>query len=194
MSTIETLCANNSLAGFIKIWQNDLRTGEITLLVDKNNMILKGGAKLIAHALGGRPEARIWGMYIGYYTGEGEFQKKAIDIDYTVPFLGYADPFGYLREPLTFSPNYLSSAGYEGNENTVLFSTMITTATKAGGQSSADFNENSQIYEVALVSVPDTNVPARDVVFSRTNFNPIQYNSNYNFTITWGVRILVPEV
>jgi hypothetical protein len=29
-------------------------------------------------------------------------------------------------------------------------------------------------------------------VFSRTSFNPIQYNSNYNFTITWGVRILLP--
>jgi len=194
MSTIETLSAGNSLAGFVKIWKNDPCTGESTLLVDKQNMILKGGAKLIAQALGGKPEAKIWGMYIGYYTGEGDFQKKTIDIDYSVPFLGYAAPFGYLREPLTFSPNYLSSVGYEENENTVLFSTMITTATKAGGLASADFNETSQIYEVALISVPDTNVLARDVVFSRTNFNPIQYNSNYNFTITWGVRILVPEV
>jgi hypothetical protein len=90
-------------------------------------------------------------------------------------------------KPLTFSPNYQTSLGYD--ENIVLFSTMVTSATKAGG---ADFGANSRIYEVALVSAVAANDLNKDTVFSRTNFNPIQYNSSYNFTITWGVRILLP--
>jgi hypothetical protein len=189
MATIETLSASEGLSGFIKVWQTDPNTGETSLLVDKKNMILKGGANIIARALGGDPTAKIWGMYIGYCNTDGVFQSPPIDIDYSSPFLNYTGDFGYLREPLTFNPNYMYSAGYEENENTVLFSTMITTASKAGG---ADFNAYSQIYEVALVSVADLANPGKDVVFSRTNFNPVLYNSNYNFTITWGVRILVP--
>jgi hypothetical protein len=186
MSTIETLNTPDSLAGFVKIWKVDPVSGASQLVVDKKNMILKGGAKLIAHALGGDPTAKIWGMYIGY-NNEQSFLAPGIDIDYSNTFTNFSAPFGYLREPLTFSPNYVASPGYD--ENTVLFSTMVTSATKAGG---ADFGSSSNIYEVALVSAVDANDLTRDTVFSRTNFNPIQYNSSYNFTITWGVRILLP--
>jgi hypothetical protein len=192
MANTEILTSAKSLAGFIKIWRTNKQTGLEELVVDKPNMILKGGAQIIAHALGGKPAAKIWGMYIGYYNGNDDAPEPIIDVDYSYPFLNYVDPLGYLREPLTFTPNYLSSPGYEAYENTVLFSTMITTASKAGGSTSADFNADSQLYEVALISVPDVASPAKDKVFSRTSFNPIQYNSNYNFTITWGVRIIVP--
>lgn len=190
MSTTETLSMNKALEGFIKIWQSDPVTGEVKLLVDKNNLILKGGAKLIAHALGGDDTAKIWGMYIGY-NNNPDFDlvtdAPAIDVDYTNRFINFESPAGFLREKLTFSPTYLSSSQYE--DNTVLFSTMITSASSAGG---AEFNTTSQIYEVALISVSDPENATTDTVFSRTNFNPIQYNSNYNFTITWGVRILIP--
>lgn len=188
MSTTEILSANKALVGFVKIWKVDPKSGESMLLVDKNNMILRNGAKLIAHALGGKPEAKIWGMYIGYNNNPSFTlsDAPAISIDYANPFASFVSPFGYLREPLTFSPNYLSSPNYD--ENTVLFSTMITTSSSAGG---AIFDEDSRIYEVGLVAAGDMYSAAKDTVFSRTNFNPIQYNSSYNFTITWGVRILI---
>ena len=186
MVTIEKLNISNSLEGFVKIWKTDKNTGESQLLVDKKNMILKGGAKIIAHALGGNQYAKIWGMYIGYNNTES-FVKPGIDVDYSNKFVSYTSPFGYLREPLTFTPTYQTSLGYD--ENVVLFSTMVTSATKAGG---ADFNTSSRIFEVALVSAVADNDLTKDIVFSRTNFNPIQYNSSYNFTITWGVRILLP--
>jgi hypothetical protein len=190
MANTETLSVPQALAGFIKIHQVDPASGESLLLVDKQNMILRGGAKLIAHALGGDTNAKIWGMYVGYNNSEGftKTDSPAITVDYANPFSGFVGDFGYLREPLTFTPTYLSSPSY--TENTVLFSTMITTAFSAGG---AVFNTDSKIYEVALVAIEDAANPNRDTVFSRTNFNPIQYNSSYNFTITWGVRILVPE-
>ena len=113
--------------------------------------------------------------------------KKPIDVDYSDKFVNYSAPYGYLREPLTFTPNYQTTPGYD--ENIVLFSTMVTSATKAGG---ASFGASSRIYEVALVSAAAANDSTKDTVFSRTNFNPVQYNSSYNFTITWGVRILLP--
>ena len=187
MANSEKLNILDSLSGFIKIWKTDRCTGESELLVAKNNMILKGGAKLITHALGGDSYAKIWGMYIGYNNGTASFIAPPIDVDYTTKFSSYSSPFGYLREPLTFSPNYQTTLGYD--ENVVLFSTMITSATKAGG---ADFGATSRIFEVALVSAVAEDNPVKDTVFSRTNFNPIQYNSSYNFTITWGVRILLP--
>jgi hypothetical protein len=190
MSSIENLSINSSLEGFVKIWQFDPIKGCSKLLVDKKNLILKGGAKVIAHALGGDPSAKIWGMYIGYNNNPDftlEANAPSIDVNYTNKFINFVSPAGYLREKLTFAPSYLSSEGYE--ENTVLFSTMITSASSAGG---ADFGVSSQIYEVALVAINDIASPANDTVFSRTNFNPIQYNSSYNFTITWGVRILIP--
>ena len=188
MSTTENLSVNKALAGFVKIWQFDPHTGEAVLLVDKNNMILRNGAKLIAQALGGKPEAKIWGMYIGYNNSPSFTLPDApiISVDYANPFSSFSAPFGYLREPLTFSPNYLSSPNYD--DNTVLFSTMITTSSSAGG---AEFSEDSRIYEVGLVAAGDMYSAAKDTVFSRTNFNPIQYNSSYNLTITWGVRILI---
>jgi hypothetical protein len=189
MSTSEILSVKKSLAGFVKVWQVDPNTGESVLLVDKQNLILKGGAKLIAHALGGDPAAKIWGMYVGY-NNTSSFLVTPPDVDYNNPFSSFEGQYGFLREKLTFSPTYMSSEGYD--ENTVLFSTMITTASKAGGTQSAEFTGESRIYEVALVAERDPNNTNRDIVFSRTTFNPIQYNSSYNFTITWGVRILLP--
>jgi hypothetical protein len=193
MVTTENLSASKALTGFVKIWQSNPDTGESVLLIDKQNMILKGGAKLIAQCLGGKTDSKIWGMYIGYNNSvdfDPAETAPPIDVDYSHPFSDFkaGGDFGYLREPLTFAPNYLSSVGYDSN--TVLFSTMITTATSAGG---AVFNTASKIYEVALVAVPDVTNTTKDVVFSRTNFNAIQYNSSYNFTITWGVRIILPE-
>jgi hypothetical protein len=186
MGNIETLSGDKALSGFIKIWKFDPENGNSELLVDKENLILKGGAKIIARALGGDPTANIWGMYIGY-NNSATFNYKAIDVDYSIPFSGYAAPFGYLREPLTFPAVYLSSNGYY--DNTVLFSTMITSATSVQG---APFTTDSYIYEVALVSAADPNSAAGDTVFSRTNFNKIKYDSSFNFTITWGIRILLP--
>lgn len=187
MATSEILKANQSLAGFIKIWKTDPDTGESFLIVDKPNLILKGGAKILAQTLGGNSSYNIWGMYIGY-NNTASFTAPNIDIEYSNTFAARADAsFGYLREPITFTPTFSSSSGYDSN--TVLFSTMITSATRVAG---ALFNSNSRIYEVALIAAPSVNDVSKDVVFSRTNFNPILYDNTYNFTVTWGVRILLP--
>jgi len=185
MSTTEIFDGAKWLSGFVKIWKVDPVTGDSQLLVDKQNMILKGGAKLITHALAGVEGSKIWGMYIGF-NNTASFTPKTINPEYSDPFSGFSSPFGYLREPLTFTPTYMSSPGY--TDNTVLFSTMITSSTS---QTDAVFDGSSRIYEVGLIAAPTPSDPSGDVVFSRTNFNAIQYDSSFNFTISWGIRILL---
>jgi len=185
MSTIETLAVDNALAGFVKIWKVHPATGESSLVVDKPNLILRGGTKILAHVLAGDSTHKISGMYIGY-NNTSSFTKPNIDVEYSSTFSGQATGnFGYLKEPLTFDASYTSTTGGY-SENTALFTTMITSSSSAGGQ---PFNTNSYIYEVALIASP----PSGDIVFSRTNFNQIKYDNTYNFTITWGVRILLPS-
>lgn len=179
---------NKSISGFVKVWKSSPVTGEKELIVDQPNLILKGGAKLLSYALSGRENANIWGMYIGFNNNSmGSFIRPTIDIEYSQPFNSLSSEFGYLREPLTFTPHYLSDPGY--SDNTALFSVMITSANSIFG---APFTHGvSRIYEVALVGALDPNNSARDIVFSRTGFNSVLYDTNFNFTITWGIKFLV---
>jgi hypothetical protein len=188
MLKAENTNLNKSISGFIKVWKTSPTSGKSELVVDQPNLVLTNGAKLLAYALGGKENAKIWGMYIGFNNNAlGQFTRPTIDIQYSSPFDALSNDFGYLREPLTFTPSYYSDPGYQ--DNTVLFSTMITSATSAHGASFT--NSVSRIYEVALVAALDPNNSSRDIVFSRTGFNSILYDSNFNFTVTWGIKFLV---
>jgi hypothetical protein len=66
---------------------------------------------------------------------------------------------------------------------------MISSSTAAGG--AAFTSGTSRIYEVGLVNAPNPNTSASDIVFSRTGFNNVLYDSNFNFTVTWGIKFLV---
>jgi hypothetical protein len=181
---------NKTISGFIKVWKTSPITGETELVIDQPNMILYGGARLMSYAISGRENSKIWGMYIGFNnTPGGNFTRPVIDPAYSQPFqsLDPSDGFGYLREPLTFTPSYLSEGVYV--DNTALFSVMITSASSVNP--TPFLHDVSRIYEVALVGALDPNNSVKDVVFSRTGFNPIKYDTNFNFTITWGIKFLV---
>jgi len=174
----------HTMSGFVKIFEVEPSSGAQHLLVDQPNMILKAGAKIMAYALAGKLNAKIWGMYIGYNNASGSFTAPNIDENYSDPFKSSVD-FGYIREPLTFEPTYLSDAGYE--DNIVLFSTMVTSANETVGASLE--TDVSKLFEVGLVAAMDPTTAAQDLVFSRTQFNSIVYNANYNLNIVWGIKI-----
>jgi hypothetical protein len=188
MAKAENSNLNKSISGFIKIWKSSPISGESELVVDQPNLILAGGSRLMSYALAGKDNAKIWGMYIGFNNSAlGSFTRPTIDVAYSQPFDSLSGDFGYLREPLTFTPYYSSDVGYV--DNTVLYSTMITSASSVYGK---PFTHSlSRIYEVALVGALDPNNSSKDIVFSRTGFNSILYDTNFNFTITWGIKFLV---
>lgn len=190
MMNTENTNLSKSISGFVKVWKTSPVTGESELVINQPNMILYNGARLMSYAIAGRENAKIWGMYIGFNnTTGGSFTRPVIDAAYSQPFanLDPDDGFGYLREPLTFTPTHLSDGIY--TDNTALFSVMITSATSANA--TAFIHDISRIYEVALVGALDPNNSTKDIVFSRTGFNPIKYDTNFNFTITWGIKFLV---
>lgn len=174
------------ISGHVKIWKVHKITGEKELVVDQPNMVLYGGAKVLAYALSGNENAKIWGMYLGF-NNSGSFTPPTIDAAYSAPFSNFSAPFGYVREPLAFAPSFLSDTNYE--DNTTIFTTMLTAASSEHGASLS--SGTSRLYEVALVAALDPTSSNSDVVFARTNFNPITYENNFNFIVSWGVKFLV---
>lgn len=172
-----------SFKGFVKVHKIHKKTGKKELVLEKNNLILIQGTQVLAAALGGLANSFVNTFYIGY-NNNISFTYPTIDIQYSQPFngLSIADGFGYLREPVSFNPNFLSDAGYVNN--TVIFTVMISDATAFYGN--AFTTGVSQIYECALV-VSNGN-PTQDLVFSRVNFNQLQYDNSYNLTISWGIK------
>jgi hypothetical protein len=189
---------NHKGKGFIKVWAVNPKTGDKSLLVDKSNLILNGGADLLAQALAGVSSTGISHIYVGYNTFDGTFTAPVIDREYSVKFPNYGsgsyDTYGYLRLPLAYTPSFIGQTGYDNN--VVVFTAIISSAGNAHGAdfvSSADAgmgNPASQIFEVGLVAALDPTSSAQDVVFSRANFTPLLYDPNFNLTITWGVQFL----
>jgi hypothetical protein len=182
--------------GFFKIWAVDPVSGQRTLLRAKDNMILNGGADLLAKALAGINHANISHMYIGYKnTASGVFTRPVIDKAYSTPFTAYGSglysDFGYLRLPLAYSPSFIAQEGYSAN--VALFTTIVATTDNSHGAPfrAADYvGDPSQIFEIGLVAALDPTGQGQDIVFSRANFDPLLYNDNFNLTTTWGIQFL----
>lgn len=173
--------------GFVKIWRVHKETGSKELVVDKKNLVLKQGAKVLASALAGITNAKISKMYIGF-NNAGSFTAPVIDVDYSEPFnqLSIPDGFGYLREPLSLPPSLTSYSGYDSN--IVTFTTIISSSTAFYGN--VFTSGTSNIYEVALVAAL-SNDSSDDLVYARVGFDQITYNDNYALTISWGTVFLV---
>ncbi len=182
----ETISAN-MFQGFIKIWQTNPKTGESELLVDKPNTILYQGADILSLALAGRRNSGISHMYVGFCNDlDGVFTKPTINKEYSNRFQDFADPFGYLRLPLAFPASFLNTTNYENNIS--IYTTVISASDSQGGATFQASSPASWIYEIALVAATEPADDSGDMIFSRANFNAIQYATNYNLTISWGVK------
>lgn len=185
-------------SGFVKIWRVNKTTGESELVVSKKNMILYQGSDLMAQALAGVKYAKIAFMYMGYKTTadiEG-FTPPTIDRQYSNKFSDYnnvdgLEDLGYLRLPIAYTPSYLATTNYQSN--TVIFTSIVSNNSSA--YSGAEFLDSSSetpsyLFEVALVAALNPSSSVNDIIFSRADFEPIVYDSNYNLTLTWGVQFL----
>lgn len=192
LSFKENMEGNKGITGYVKVWKIDKSSGAKELVVDQKNLVLNGGATVLSYALSGKLNSNIWGFYIGYNNNES-FTPPVIDTAYTNKFqaLSSSAGFNYLREPLTFSPSYMSTEGYV--DNVALFSVLVSASNgvKTGISDPQFIGGVSNIYEVALVASPNPNDHSSDIVFSRTNFSPIQYDSSSALAITWGIKFLV---
>lgn len=188
-----TSLSRNWLKGFIKIYAVDKTTGEAQLLVDKSNLVLYSAGEVIVSALGGKPNSGITHMYVAYANAnDNTFAKPVIDQAYTHKFSDYGtspwEDYGYLRLPLA-SPPILSTNNVNYISNTVTYSVVVSTDTAAGGAAFQSTPPVSRLFEVALVNAANPTSGSEDRIFSRAQFNPIEYSQNSNLNIVWGIRV-----
>jgi len=173
------------MMGHVRIWATDNDSGKYKLVVDKSNLILYSGATVMSNALAGTPNSAVTGFYVSY-CNSSSFTAPVIDLPNSNPITAYTAPFGFLRLALAYNPSFSSQTNYLNN--TVIFTTQVASATSSGG---AAFTSGvSNIFECALVAIPNFSSIASDTVFSRINFNPILFNSSQSLTIAWSVSFI----
>lgn len=180
--------------GFVKVWQTHLKTGACKLLVDQWNTAMYQGADLLAYALAGQANAKISHLYVGYLNSADNpptTSKPVAKTDTKAQFAAYADPYGYLRLPLTFPVSFASTTNYE--HNIPVFTTMITSsaATQGGATFTSSAPTPSWIFEVASAAALVPSSDSNDVLYARAQFSPIKFDAGYSLTISWGVRFTV---
>ncbi len=176
----------SKFSGHIKIWNTNAATGDSTLLVDKNNLIVYSGADILAKALAGVTDYKISHMYVGYKDpGAGSPAPaiaKANSIVVYDSLISDSD-YGFLRIPLSLIPSFFNETNY--NNNNVVFTSTVLSGVEEHGLTFAD---GVEIFEAGLACELTKGVRQDDVLFSRASFTEIVYNNNYNLTISWAVK------
>jgi hypothetical protein len=143
-------------------------------LIAQSNLILYSGADLMAQALGNS------GKQLNYlyfeFTNQNTISPVTPARDQGIGYYnmlpgssgGNVGP-DYLRVPLVTNP-VLSSTGANYAGNSVTFSAM-TAGYATGVHGLAITDGTSKFYGVALASIGANDVPAQDVVFSRSYFD-----------------------
>lgn len=172
--------------------------GRALSILRKKNLILYGGADLMARMLGGSGKTIDY-LYVEYTNGSvpsdplAVSQPRGVGIDYYNNISG-AD---YLRIPLT-SPPVFTAAPPVGDPTAVYFSNIVTFNGISAGFTRGRFdtpftNGTSKVYGVALASKYDDVADiAQDLVFSRSYFvaagQPITKQANQQIACFWSIQ------
>ncbi len=189
---LDLIDTNPKFSGFFKVWKTNKQTGESILSVDKKNTILYTGADLLAKALAGEKYSKISHFYISYCDAITTPSITAVDrtptsFEYTDP--GQDGHYGYGSVPLTIPAGFLRSTTDYVN-NVVIFTIMMPSIHSIQEQIGLEFEDGCKIFEAGLVAASSSIPAAFDPVFARVKFNPVEYDSTFNLTISWGVQFI----
>lgn len=182
-------------SGALRLFSFNKATLEIAKLIEIQNLILYGGADILALLAGGQSSYSLRTMYI-------EFENLADPSDpITPPTFGRADGVAYynglisspnrdfIRVPLSVSAAFSSSGADYANNIATFFGQSSGTVGfhgKAFGESS-----NSAIFGAAMVASPDPTDQSKDIVFSRAyaGIDKILKQAGFEIGVTWGIRL-----
>lgn len=186
---------NRSVAGFVRFMSLNLRTGILRKVIERKNLILYGGADILAQLLSGDPAYAVRYMYL-------EFKNLANPLDPITPppfdrsggrsyyeGLVSSPDTDFLRVPLTGTPALSSSDALLYSFNTGTFFAMSEGAAGIHGKTFAP-GSNSAVFGAALVATPDPDDRSKDVVFSRvySGIDKILKESGFEIGVSWAVR------
>ena len=175
---------NQKVVGHIKLWEVNPETGEKTLLVEKNNLIVNQGADILANAMAGTPNSAISHFYINYAsTSPSLVSPTSTD---TIASFASDGTHGYVRIPLAFSPALTNDGSGNYVSNVVYFTSFLTN----GGNfttSGLAFTNGVYLYALGLINGGANSNGSLDRLFSKTTFGPITWNAANGLAISWGV-------
>jgi len=176
----ETLQA--SPKGRVTIGYRSKKTGRFSKIVEKDNLILYGGADIMANLLGGDTRFALSHMYFQYQntsgsvTASSSFTRADGVEDFNAISGTGLNPIDWLRIPILTSGKISAfpegDDSYSGNSITFV-ATSAAHPTQLGESPEENYfsddgvNGPSKIYAVALAAAPQRNNKLTDVVFSR---------------------------
>jgi hypothetical protein len=184
------LDVNTRGKGLIRLFSFDPRTGIIRKMIERENLVLYGGADILAKLLSGDPKYAVNTMYL-------EFSNIAPAIpsfDRTGGVSYYnglaADPnVDFLRVPLTVNPVIDSSDPVLYLGNRVTFFGVSEGTTGFHGKTFGPVAP-STVYGAALVAAPDVLDQSQDVVFSRAyaGIGSVTKEAGFEIGVTWTIQ------
>jgi len=189
---------NRHCVGQIRVAQYPIcpKTGAVLLhrpenVFVKKNLVLYGGADVLARLAAGDAEYKINAMYFEFENGSpGSVSiptfTRAGGIAY---YRALLNPKDYLRVPMSINASILSSDTtlYDGNQATFFSLTSGTT-----GALGRTFNAavGSTVYGVGLAATPTIGQPTQDIVFARAYFDGTLFPkvSGKAVGTEWGIK------
>lgn len=179
--------------GVARIFSFDPLTNIIDKMIVKHNLILYGGADIMAALLAGRGSP-VNAMYMEYknLASPGlSITPPVFDREGGISYyngLSSSPDIDFLRIPLTVNPALEASDVVYGSNQVVFFGVSEGT-TGFHGKSFLD-TANSAVFGAALVSAADLDDQSQDIVFSRlyAGIDKVLKVAGHQIGVTWTIR------
>jgi len=162
--------------GEIVAGYRSISTGKFTPVLEQKNLVLHGGADIVARLLSGDSRYAINGMYFKFKNTTDpiapEIPSRSDTVDQYHSITG-TDNIDWLRVPIITSGKIAAvpeGSHYSGNSVTFVATTASVSQTgKSAEENPFGDANNSKIFSVALVSMPSTSSITGDVAFSMSS-------------------------
>lgn len=179
--------------GTVRIFSFDPLTNIVNKMIVKHNLILFGGADILAALLAGRGSS-VNAMYMEYknlVSPSTPITPPTFDREGGISYyngLSGSPDIDFLRIPLTVNSTIESSDVVYGGNQVVFFGVSEGT-TGFHGKPFID-TSNSAVFGAGLVAAADLGDQSQDIVFSRiySGIDKVLKVSGHQIGITWTIR------
>ena len=190
------------ISGKVTVWSINETTQQRIKLFTQSNLIMYKWAWIVAKTAGhGDSNFKLSSMYFEFKNVTSPSDSVAVpsysrqdDISY---YTTLANPFDYLRVPLSALPSITIESGYEtyftGDEGNTMNFFAQTSGTVGELSRTFSSGSNSKVFGVALLATPSWSDSSQDLIFARTYFDvPDQQLklSGSQIGVTWSIPLL----
>lgn len=178
--------------GHFRLSSYSPETNEHHVLVDKRNKIMYPSTEIVARGLAGLPNSAISHLYLAY-NNDDAYPANGYTVNESDPVFPKNAATGFLRIPITLPPTI--SPAVDGSYQLITFTVLISQPDAFKATGSPNLTASSDFFEAALVCQTDPNGSVSnttgDRVFSRVAFQRLQYDSTFNLTISWSIKLSI---